>query len=510
MPRRKREERAAELTWHFLEGDDPERALPYAVLAGDAAEVVFAHAEAEEHYRTAAHLARELADRAKEARALEKLGSALAMQSRADESLQALEAAERLYRELNDDESLTRVVAGIGSALMHLGRTDAAIARLHVVLDTMQDSAPSTGLAGLSLQLSAILYGAGRYDEAVHVAQRASEVAQAVGDTITRASAENYRADLLMQMGRFRAGFTAFEANIPISEDTGDLGILAHTLNDLAVTLIFLGRFQEAETYARRTVELQMRRDSPAMVAFALVVLGWAQVHAGRWRDARRTTQESVALIRDLPPSWHAPFILSLQGQVDQQEGRSDEAIRRLEEAIAVGGPDHVIAPFAQRFLAEEELLAGKAAAARARLEPYRAGGGIYVQMMLPTLVCAYLEDGNVTMADVLARELVEDTLREFPLALADALRALSMVRARQGRIDAAAQTFAAAIDLAGVMPYPFAIARALYEWGLMDQQAGQDERARERLIEALTIFRDLGAVRYAALADVAVGQTHP
>jgi predicted ATPase len=42
---------AAELGRHFLEGRQPERALPYTELAGDQAEAVFAHEEAERHYR---------------------------------------------------------------------------------------------------------------------------------------------------------------------------------------------------------------------------------------------------------------------------------------------------------------------------------------------------------------------------------------------------------------------------------------------------------------------------
>src|SRR5262249_13358991 len=66
--------RAAELAWHFLEADDAERALHYSLLAGDAAEGVFAHEEAERHYLTAAGLAAELRDALREAEAREKLG----------------------------------------------------------------------------------------------------------------------------------------------------------------------------------------------------------------------------------------------------------------------------------------------------------------------------------------------------------------------------------------------------------------------------------------------------
>src|SRR5262249_25097908 len=43
-------EHAEELADHFTRGGQPERALPYALRAGDQAEAVYAHSEAEQHY----------------------------------------------------------------------------------------------------------------------------------------------------------------------------------------------------------------------------------------------------------------------------------------------------------------------------------------------------------------------------------------------------------------------------------------------------------------------------
>jgi class 3 adenylate cyclase/tetratricopeptide (TPR) repeat protein len=66
------EARAAELTWHFLEGDDAERTLRYSIVAGDQAEANFAHNEAVHHYGTALDLARQLGNRVREAEILER------------------------------------------------------------------------------------------------------------------------------------------------------------------------------------------------------------------------------------------------------------------------------------------------------------------------------------------------------------------------------------------------------------------------------------------------------
>ncbi|MBV9281996.1 MAG: AAA family ATPase, partial [Chloroflexi bacterium] len=77
LPACRREGREAELAWHFLEGDNPERALRYSLLAGDRAEEVFAHNEAARHYRAALDLARDVGSEADRREALAKLGAVL-------------------------------------------------------------------------------------------------------------------------------------------------------------------------------------------------------------------------------------------------------------------------------------------------------------------------------------------------------------------------------------------------------------------------------------------------
>jgi hypothetical protein len=75
LPERQRIRRAAEIAYHYMRADEGERALPFALLAGDQAQAVYANAESEGHYRQAARLAQEVADRAREGEAYKRLGS---------------------------------------------------------------------------------------------------------------------------------------------------------------------------------------------------------------------------------------------------------------------------------------------------------------------------------------------------------------------------------------------------------------------------------------------------
>ena len=69
-PEGSRARHSAELAWHFLEAAQEERALPFAIAAGDQARAVFANREAERHYTTAVEIAAHLGDTAREAETL--------------------------------------------------------------------------------------------------------------------------------------------------------------------------------------------------------------------------------------------------------------------------------------------------------------------------------------------------------------------------------------------------------------------------------------------------------
>src|SRR5262249_45304394 len=93
---------APEIAAHFLAASEPRRALPYLLLAGDQAEVVYAHAEAEGRYRAALEVAQEVGDAPREAEALEKLGRAVALLGHHREAAAFFDRALHVYQELGD------------------------------------------------------------------------------------------------------------------------------------------------------------------------------------------------------------------------------------------------------------------------------------------------------------------------------------------------------------------------------------------------------------------------
>jgi predicted ATPase len=206
--------REAELANHFLRGGEPGRALTYSVLAGDAAEAVFAHIEAEQHYQAALEMTRDLGDQVREAETLEKLGSALSRQGRYEAALERLEAAAHAYQGLGDYRGEARVVAQIGRAHAHRGTARDGLTRIDHLLQRVTPLVPALTVAELFSVRSCILRELGSHEASLCDAEHAVDVARGLKEPEAGrvlAAAEAYRGIQLMLLGRLHDGRAVLE-----------------------------------------------------------------------------------------------------------------------------------------------------------------------------------------------------------------------------------------------------------------------------------------------------------
>src|SRR5262249_43239267 len=132
--------RAEELAEHLIRGGQPERALPYALRAGDEAEARYAHGEAEQHYQTATALAHDVGDQACEMEALEKLAGVLITVARFEAALEVLERAVEIARAAGEQEDMLRDLAQIGFIYFFRGARAEGYARLEPVVTALRES----------------------------------------------------------------------------------------------------------------------------------------------------------------------------------------------------------------------------------------------------------------------------------------------------------------------------------------------------------------------------------
>jgi class 3 adenylate cyclase/tetratricopeptide (TPR) repeat protein len=304
LPRPVRERRATELAQHFLRGGEPERGLPYAILAGDAAEAVFAHADAAIHYGTALELAQQIGDAGQEARVREKLGGLLTATIQYAAALAMLEESARLYRSEGDWESEGRVVAQIGRVHVVNGTVAEGLARLSAFRPALQERGLSPALANLVSALAHLLFAMGRFEEAQSAAEEARDLARRVGDAAVLAEAEARRGATLGMLGQLDGAEDALRSALAFAETARDVFTRCRALQALAGIALLrrdVARSHEELEHALRLADHMGNRRQVAVSNFGLSLQALV---AGDADASSLHAERALLIMRALEGSW--------------------------------------------------------------------------------------------------------------------------------------------------------------------------------------------------------------
>jgi tetratricopeptide (TPR) repeat protein/transcriptional regulator with XRE-family HTH domain len=499
LPERMRVRRAADLAYHFRAAGESARALPYLLLAGDQAEAVYAHSEAERFYHSAATVARELGDRAQEAAAQEKLGGVQYLVARLESAKEAYDQASRAYRAIGDILGLRRVNARLAQTVAYLGDVERGRALLQALLDSSPTGEPATSVAEMYIELAWLCSDPA---ERLAACERAAAIAHSNGDNHTLALAEFARGNILInQMGQVEEARQIFEGIIPLLEASGDLRRLCSTFNVTADAYMRSGEFAVAREWVDRALEVTQRLGVPAQLASTYCNHGDVAYYAGDWRQAYLDYERAETTYRRADLFAESGYALWGMGQVRLARGQIRAASRLLEEAItraqARANEEAETLKLAHMALAERDLLAGRPEPARARLEQLvahlQAAPGM-VARILPLLAWSYLELGDGARAAEVVQDAVTSAASgQERLALVEALRIRGLIATRQQRWAAGKAALAEALALSQAMPYPYAEARILYTFGVYRLEHGEFMLASVHFQAARDICARLG-----------------
>lgn len=510
LPEWRRSQRAAELTRHFLLAGEDAAALPYALLAGDQAELVFAHSEAEIHYRSALDLAGRLADRRREADAMEKLGFPLYALGRTHESVVTLDEASRLYAELGDLEREMQVTAQLAWALLEEGGYHHGIERLTAILPRWEASpAPSPGAASIHVALATLLYAAAQIKAALPIAERASQLARAVGDLRLLSDAESRRGLLLVNSGNQEEGLRAYDEAISLAETSGNLANLVRTLNNRHLVHLDRGSRERAWADLEQALSAADKMGSPTLAAWTLGNMGRRAFEQGDWPAARAHLTRAAELLRGRQAT-RSIAVAELAGYRLLIEG-TEGAYRALLDLADESERKNHVTQFlrTQLWLARWELLEANPQSARARMESalaHPAFEGQYRSLFRWTLARALIDLGEVEDAAIMAKDQLDAA--RWVRDRADWLLITGIIRGRQSRWSEAVVAFDDALGGAERSGNRFVVALILHEYGLVHVSRGAGDAARGYLERALAFFSTMGAQPYiravgAALSDL-------
>jgi predicted ATPase/class 3 adenylate cyclase len=500
LPDKMKMRRAGELEWHFLEGDDAEQALPYALTAGDQAEAMFANGDAERHYRIALELAVEIGDSSRQLEALEKLADVVATEARFDRALELLEEAVSIHQAQGNREGEANAVAQIGHVHMARGTRREGVERLLPLVTQLEkeqsDAEPSRGRAALWAAL-ARLYQGGNPGEQLRAAERALELATALGEDRLIISAEISRSYALWELGQEDEALRVLEDVIPRAQDAGDMNTLARALNNTGVYYQRRGDLDKDRVYHERALEVHERRGDRGQIISGSMVLSMNAFLVGNWSQARNYLERAEAMLESLGSTRLATWPTAARGWMALREGDLDVAEGYAIEAVQLAqtaGPEwrRLVA----RLRAEIALLGRQPAEALERLQPeLKQTGWRGDPSFLETLAWVYLENGDLSDASSTILQAVDLTRHlKYRIDVPSALVVAGVVMTRQERWQEASRYLDEALGLSHEMHMPFEQARALLAKGILLRLQARPDEARYTLDQALGIFGRLGA----------------
>jgi tetratricopeptide (TPR) repeat protein len=520
LPRRDHEKHSAELAWHFLEGNDPERAFRYAVEAGDAAEAVFAHAEAEELYRTALELAVEAGDTRGQAGALTRLGKVLSRLARYDDSLSALEEAARLFATAGDQEAERETVALIGTALGSKGAAVEGIARLQAKLSWSGEAPPSRGLGLLYQSLAQLLGILGRYREMLETADRLAQTAEAIGDAELTASAALLRANTVATLGDKDSALRMYEDALRLAEQTGDLAMESLVLGGLAEACFWVGDLSRYLTLQRRLLDLAEKEGDPAHIGFRLIHMALALHEVGEWDEAQIYGERARQIVDEAGQPAVAASVYAVLLTNAERMGDWDAAHCYAETGLAIADRSRelFVGAWLREVRAELDIPQGRAEEVVAALPEYiercRNEGVGFERLVLWPLAWAELELGHIDRAEELSRRVMDSARRDNDriYILEGAPVRTAVLRCLQ-RWEEAERVASEALAVAEAAKRPYSAGRIHHELGLLHAARQDCAAARRELEAALDLFQRLGARPFIdrtrqALMEIAGGKT--
>jgi tetratricopeptide (TPR) repeat protein len=495
-----RERRCGEIASHFLRAGDTARAIPYWILAGDAAQGVFAYAEAEQHYRAALEAAHTTADTAQEAAALERLGTTLLRQAQYAEALECVRAAAHAYRSLEDREGELRAGCLLGEVLQIQGKHREAFATLLALRVSPDDSSASPGMVQMHLRLSEIAMDLKEYEQQEELVVQALRIAETLGDRRLLVRANLYLQGALWYRGRPNDVFTALKEYVRLLEGESDLVELFRFTHILALMAMLRGDLQASREYSERALDLARRVGDPLAIPNALHQLASALFLLGDWPVARMHLESARALAQSIDAATPLLYILSSLGHLTVCEGDWDAGEELLQEAGKVVQETDVRDSnlMQHQFLANLDLLRGHPQKAVQRLTPLLERSSdeeMWSTPLVPLLACAYLGLGDIDRAEMFVRDSLRRAERDSNrLDLVQGLFALAGVREKEGRADEARAALQDALRHARDMSFPAAQAEALFRLGSLELECGDSGAARTSLTSAREIWERLGA----------------
>ncbi len=367
-----------QLAYHFTEADNPSKAVPYLIEAGNQAKQRFANDAALRYFTTALKMlsrAPEYGDR--RAEVYQALGALYQHRGDYDQALtyyqQALDFAatpnqrteykrligqiwqwkgdsvtaqhwfEQALQEMSRwHNQVSRSVRGrvyADMALMFMHRNDYVHAE-RWGLDAVSVLEEADELGDLAKSLNALggaYYFQHRWQEASQQLERAQQIQKQIGDRMGLAGSFSNLGMLYTVGGQWDKAIDEFTQAIALCEELGALEItLGNAHNNIAFIYLHQGKLELAETHLQQSLAIKDKTGSVLNVAETLNNLALSRLLAGNYAEAESYINQSIDLCKKYNEIDMLSEAMRYLAEIHLAAGKVDAAVDTCQQTIVL------------------------------------------------------------------------------------------------------------------------------------------------------------------------------
>jgi len=509
---KKIDEHLGELAYHFLEGNDKEKALDYFMKAGEKAEKTYAHNEAISYLQHALELLEEKENNLEtKARITEKLGAITAFIGELDVCMEHWNKSLALWNQLGDMEGVSRLHVIMAKTSWERASDQGKASEHHrLALEILEKEPESVELARLYEDIAHMLWRAGDYGKASSFVQKAFKLAEKLGDPEILAGCYNDLGNISGNLGETEKGLKYLEQGLKIAVENNCIQPALTLYNNVSLYYTTMGEVPKGFETLQKGFELAKKVGEVSLISWLGLVLAFFYVFMGEIQKAISMTEELLALDKRTKNTIGIASAMSILGFGYQFLGEWDKSLQYLIEAneIAKKTGDYQISGepiwmLGELFLemedyaeAEKYLNEGRTIYETARDEVKLHG------YILPALSRLYLKKGEIEKAEELIEKIYEFAAKaKMEWLIADAEKLRGMLFREQKSWEQSIQHFEKSLEKYKSLNlhkwWVLEFAGLLYEYGLMHlnrNQEGDKEKAYSLLNQALEIYRKTDA----------------
>ncbi|UCG45424.1 MAG: AAA family ATPase, partial [Candidatus Bathyarchaeota archaeon] len=286
-------EHLGELSLHFLESGDNEKALDYSLKAGEKAAEVYANSEAASHLQHAYSLLETKQDQLlQKATVLEKLGDVKSLTGEHDACVTYWNKALSLWKQLDEKMKASAIHRKLANLLWEeIGDTDKAKDHHSKALEILEAEPKSTELASLYEDIAHMLYITGNMSEALSLAEKSLKLAQKLNALEAIASSSASLGAIYASSREFDRAIEYFENALGIALENGYWETASRTYTWLSI----IASAEKHLEYAEKGYELAKRVGSIENISWMQTRLAGIHIGSGNLKEAISLAEESVA-----------------------------------------------------------------------------------------------------------------------------------------------------------------------------------------------------------------------